>query len=524
LISVIPTMACASHQSTDPNARDSRRGNVLVFFAFIVFAALAIAGLVVDLGMARLTQMQMQTAADSAALEGLRFRDDLPAVWRPNGTTAPQLPPTLVSQCGAQPTTPYNPLDPLWQQWIDCARRYSASNIVAVTFDDDLNSADGDQQQFGAGPVATVTDTIGGPGMQAGGIVTLPQNGPPVYKPTLQANTTNASDGDLVAGAYGWNQFYDAPSAAPDESSDYSRRDFVPNSPPGSVSPTGFLARLRRSNENFGGTTNTASNGPALAFLFGRVSSLARSSTDGGLTIESGITVRATSIAAAGTISLRPQAGTTPTAAIGHVLSVGAIDTARGIRGVAPFGLTATYWGSLNNPGGTTNGINTATVNSATGIITSNLAPQGGGTANPNLTEAGIVGANFTTLTTIGQIYAGVGSDASLGVAPALYVYVPIYNTIGTTPRTIVGIGYVQWIYTTGQLSLTAPWNTAQNAPADRIAAENASASLVTSLPQAMLQSGQANIQQLFDANLALPASLLAPALANHYFGPNFQP
>jgi len=270
-------------------------------------------------------------------------------------------------------------------------------------------------------------------------------------------------------------------------------------------------------------STGAASNGPAIAFLFGRGSMLARSSSTGGLTVESGITVRATAIAAAGTIPLRPQAGSTPTTTIGHVLSVGAVDSTNGIRGVAPFGLTATYWASLNNATNANNGTDTATVNPATGVITSNLAPPIG-TANTNATEAGIVGANFGQLTTVGQTYTGVGSDSSLSVAPTLYVYVPIYDTIGTTPRTIVGFGFVQWTYTTGQLSLTAPWNTVQSAPADRIAAENASASLVAALPQALQLAGQATIQQLFEENVGLTASLLSPALANHYLGPNFEP
>ncbi|HEV7998693.1 MAG TPA: Tad domain-containing protein [Planctomycetaceae bacterium] len=496
---------------------------MLVFFAFIVFVAMAFAGLVVDLGMARLTQMQMQTAADGAALEGLRFRDDLPAVWRPEGTTPPHLPQALFQSVGPQPNSRYDPTNPAWQKWIDGARRFAAIEIVAVTFDDDLNPANGDKQQFGAGPIASVTDTVGDPSLQAGGMITLPQTGPPVYKPTLEANATNAANGDLVAGAYGWNQSYD-PSATADESVDYMRRDFTPNSPAGSVSQTGFLARLRRSHENFSGATGTASNAPTLPFLFGRGSMLARSSDSGGLTIESGITVRATAIAAAGTVSLRPQAGTTPTTSIGHVLSAGAVDPTTGIRGAAPFGLTATYWASLNNAASGTKGTDLATVNPATGVITSNLVPPTGGNTNPNASEAGIVGANVTQLKTIGQIYAAVGSDASLSVSPTLYLYVPIYSTIGTTARTIVGFGFVQWTYTTGQLSLTAPWNAAQNAPADRIAAENASASLVTSLPPLMIQSGPANVQQLFAANVALPASLLSPALANHYFGPNFEP
>jgi hypothetical protein len=517
------TLPATSNQSIYPRTVHPRRGNVLVFFAFFAFAAMAIAGLVVDLGMARLTQMQMQAAADSAALEGLRFRDDLPAAWRPNGTTPPNLPQALINSIGPQPTSTYDPTNPAWQAWIDGARRFAASEVVAVTFDDDLNPANGDQQHFGAGPVVSVTETIGDPSLQAGGIITPPPNGPSVYKPTLQTNSTNAADGDLVAGAYGWNQAYDDPTATADESGDYSRRDFTPNSPVGSTSQTGFLARLRRSHEDFVGATGTASNAPPLPFLFGRGSMLPRSSNNGELTVESGITVRATAIAAAGTVPLRPQAGATPTTSIGHVLSVGAVDPANGIRGGATFGLTAAYWASLNIAGGATKGTDLATVNPATGIITSNLAPPTGG-ANPNTTEAGIVGANFMQLKTIGQVYTGVGSDASLSVAPALYVYVPIYNTIGTTPRTIVGFGFVQWTYTKGQLSLAAPWNAAQNVPADRIAAENASASLVTSLPQLMLQSGSAAIQQLFGANVALPASLLSPALANHYLGPNFQP
>ncbi len=498
----------------------ARRGNVLVFFAFFLFAAFAIAGLVADMGVARLTQMQMQTAADSAARDGLRFRDDLPAAWRPNGTTPPNLPQALTNQVGPQPNTPYDPTNPAWQTWIDGARRFAASNLVAVTFDDDLNPANGDLQKFGAGPVASVTNTMGD---QLSGIITLPPEGPPVYKPTLQPNTTNTPNGDLVSGAYGWNASYDAPTATADESSDYSRRDFIPGSVTGTATQTGFLARLRRSNEDFMASTGTASNGPAITFLFGRGSMLARSSSTGGLTVESGITVRATAIAAAGTIPLRPQAGSTPTTTIGHVLSVGAVDSTNGIRGVAPFGLTATYWASLNNATNASNGTDTATVNPATGVITSNLAPPIG-TANTNATEAGIVGANFGQLTTVGQTYTGVGSDSSLSVAPTLYVYVPIYDTIGTTPRTIVGFGFVQWTYTTGQLSLTAPWNTVQNAPADRIAAENASASLVAALPQALQLAGQATIQQLFDENVGLTASLLSPALANHYLGPNFEP
>ena len=45
---------------------------MLVQIALIVFALCGVLSLVVDIGYARLTQGQMQSAADAAALEGLR--------------------------------------------------------------------------------------------------------------------------------------------------------------------------------------------------------------------------------------------------------------------------------------------------------------------------------------------------------------------------------------------------------------------------------------------------------------------
>jgi hypothetical protein len=103
---------------------------------------------------------------------------------------------------------------------------------------------------------------------------------------------------------------------------------------------------------------------------------------------------------------------------------------------------------------------------------------------------------------------------------------VPIYDTIGTTPRTIVGFAYIKWSYTTGTLSLTVPWNAAQSKPADRIASENATASLVAQLPASIMQAANAQtlIQQIFDENQALSGSLLAPVVASRYFGPTTQP
>lgn len=506
--------------------RRDRDGNVLVVFGFFVFTCMAIAAIAIDVGFARLTQHEMQTTADSAALEGLRYRDFLPAAWRPNGTTAPNLPPALVSECGPQPSTTFDPTNSQWQTWCDCARRYAASTTVSLTFDDDLNPADGDPLQLGAGPVAAVTDTIGDPGMDAGGIVTLPTTGPPVYKPNLQSNFTNAINGDLVAGQYGNNSLFSS-TLPVDEDVNYNRRDFVPDSPLGTVAETGFLARLRRSYEDFDGEAGVASNGPNLPFLFGRGSMMARSSANANdLTASSGMTVRATGIAVAGSVTI-PVPGSTPLAIqVGNVLVAGPVDPVNGIMGVAPFGLTATYWSSLVNPANPAPGTDTPTVNPATGEITSMLAPPGGGTTNPNTTEAGIVGVNQSIVEAIGQVYTGAGTDGPMSQSPALYAYVPIYDTIGITPRSIVGLAYIKWSYTTGTLSLTVPWNTAQAKPTNLIASENATASLVAQLPSTITSAANAQtlIQQIFTENQSLSGSLLAPVVASHFFGPTTEP
>jgi hypothetical protein len=330
--------------------------------------------------------------------------------------------------------------------------------------------------------------------------------------------------GDLAAGQYGYNANF-SPTSVLDEDAGYNRRDFVPDSPVGTLPETGFLARLRRSNENFSSEPGVASNGPTLPFLFGRGSTMPRTAPEANdLSVASGITVRGTGIAAAGSVTLPVQgtAGST-TLQMGHVLVVGPVDPVNLIIGVAPFGLTATYWSSLVNPANVTPGQDTPAVNPATGMITSALVPPGGGTTNPNTTEAGVVGSTQTIVEAIGQVYAAAGSDGPMSQSPTLYIYVPIYDTIGTTARTIVAFAYVQWNYTTGALSLTVPWNTTTNLPADHIASENATASLVVQWPSTITgsTSPQTLIQQIFTENQGLSGVLLAPVVASHYYGPS---
>ncbi len=55
----------------DPGGvKEARRGAVLILVVMLLFALLAIAGLLIDIGMARLTQAHMQSVSDAAAIEG----------------------------------------------------------------------------------------------------------------------------------------------------------------------------------------------------------------------------------------------------------------------------------------------------------------------------------------------------------------------------------------------------------------------------------------------------------------------
>ena len=84
-----------------------RGGYVMVLFALLLFGLMAMAALVIDIGLARLTQRQMQVAATSAALEGLRGRSE-----EGSGLTLED-------------------------------RQAAAEQIIAWTFDDDLDADNG---------------------------------------------------------------------------------------------------------------------------------------------------------------------------------------------------------------------------------------------------------------------------------------------------------------------------------------------------------------------------------------------
>ncbi len=219
-----------------------RAGYVLLVFALLLGALLALAALVIDLGLARVAQRQMQSAADAAALHGLRLRDDPQASQR------------------------------------ELARRLAASDLAAQRFDDDFRPAVPDAAQLGAGPLVEYHGgrPLGSSAFRASAQLAL---GPhPVYEPRLQLNLDNAAHGDLVAGRAA--RRLPPPEDPHDrfpESSDYTRRDFTP-----AADAAAFLVRLRRTGEAAQWTADngTASAGPPVPFLFGHGGGVLRARSD----------------------------------------------------------------------------------------------------------------------------------------------------------------------------------------------------------------------------------------------------
>jgi hypothetical protein len=304
----------------------------LVWFALLTFVILAMAALTTDLGFARLTQRQMQMAADTAALEGVRLRDQVPEFWLQDAAflTAVQ------ADCGAPPTTPQTATDPDWQSWRDKVRRWAASTRAAQVFDDDFNPGNGDPHNFGAGPVI---DLAGGVG-PSNAWQTIAPGSPPVYKPTrhngvpgLELNLPNAQHGDIVAGRF--LQFPATAGAAEDR--DYNRllNDFQPVDASLAASADALLVRLRRSNDFAGhdAIAGESSRGPALPFLFGRGSLMAGGDPTAGYSPRHhGITVRGTAIAAA-----------RPAFSVG--LPVASVSPP--LPGLTPFVLRRAFWNTL---------------------------------------------------------------------------------------------------------------------------------------------------------------------------------
>lgn len=237
--------------TTPRHARRGERGVALVLVALIVFGVFGLAAVTVDLGLARATQASMQNAADVAALEGLRLRDDVPG-------------------------------DPLAA---DAARRRAASRAAARVYDDDAVLATENTQVFlSAGPSVELTGGTGA--LNASAQIAL---GAP-YLPDLQTNDANAPHGDLVAGF-----FVGGPAL---EAADYLRNDFAVVDPDDAPGAGAFLARLRRTHDPLGldAVDGVSSSAPGLPYVFGQGSTISAAGADYDPRRD-GITVRATAIA-----------------------------------------------------------------------------------------------------------------------------------------------------------------------------------------------------------------------------------
>ncbi|CAK9036483.1 Tad domain-containing protein, partial [Durusdinium trenchii] len=206
--------------------RHPRRGTILTWFAVFLFALLPLMSLIVHLGMVTLARRQMQTAVNTAALEGVRFRDDV--------------------------------------DLLEAERRSQVRDLVSAVYDDDLNDPDGlDAMQFGAGSVIAFDDEptdISLPGTDFRASRTISQSNIGVYDPELELNESNERHGDMVRGDYVLGTDHG-------EEDSYQRDDFAPN-----VDGDAFLVRLRRVDDSnsLDSDPYVSSSGPTIPFLFGR--------------------------------------------------------------------------------------------------------------------------------------------------------------------------------------------------------------------------------------------------------------
>ena len=426
---------------------------MLVQFAMVVFGLFGIAALTIDLGLVRVTQATMQTAADTGAVEGLRFRNYTPG-----------------------------PADDGFAS--DCIRRAAARTLMARAF------ADSAQAQFGAGPSFAVVNGQGA--ADAFGQIVI-DDAQRTYKPTLQINqAANAGHGDMVSGAFTYQ-----PTATPDEADDYTRTDFMRNPvppPPGAsglaacpdeppdpwtaplsgsarIDDDAFLVRLRRTTNASGldDEADVSSGGPTIPLLFGRGGTI--TAPDTGFSVRrDGLTVRATAIA-----------GARPALTIG--LPSGSM------YGATRFVLTRAYFETLTN-------------------MPAAMPVNPDGTIGP---PAAPVGAFLASrLTAVGQPETTPALPDCSTEPSEVPGFVPLVAPIGTTATSrVIGFGRVEPLWncdSPGTITLSRP-------VVQLVTSANASAHLPGGLPTDVTPE---DAVVLMDANRTFTSAgfgLLVPAL-----------
>lgn len=219
-----------------------RRGNVLVLFALSVFGIMAVAALVLDLGLARVEQARMQSACDAAALEGLWERD-----------------------ASGEPLRRERARERL-------QAAYSLVDPDDGTAQDELALGPGLAGDLQASRLLSVVEDPVWPGLSGSAAIEL--------------NLADEPEGDMVAGSYDPLGSHDG----------YGRTDLLPGD-------DAFLVRMRRVHADvdpLARIPDVSSAGPEVPLLFGAGSTIGSDpGPDGHAYRRHGITVRATAIAAA---------------------------------------------------------------------------------------------------------------------------------------------------------------------------------------------------------------------------------
>lgn len=144
----------------------------MLMLAMLLLVVMALATVVIDLGMVRLTRTQMKNSTSAAALEAFSLANVDPAdrstYVSPNATT-------------------------------DLAMRQAAVDRVSNTFDDDFDPTS-DAYQLGVGPSVTYSGGVAVGGTTPNASELLSVGNPPVSKPSLELNLTNNPTGDVVIG------------------------------------------------------------------------------------------------------------------------------------------------------------------------------------------------------------------------------------------------------------------------------------------------------------------------------------
>ncbi len=294
----------------------------MILFAALTFALFAVAAVVIDVGLASLTQAQMQSATDSAALEGCRLRN-------------------FDEGLGYSHTQ----------------KRIRAGAMVRLAFDDDLNPTQGgyvpdnydlgtapsaeddpDSAQISAGPALRVS---GGSGAWATNSILGEQPASEFARiddPRLELNLSNSANGDMVTGNWRSDPVDSGPQFLPAPSATENRNALS------------FLVRMRRAGDSNPDDTqaDVSSSLPTLPVVFGLASTILQDPSNDWDPRRDGITVRATSIAGA-----RPamRVGRTPCDGMGNPI----VDHEPGvplaqrnpIAGLVPFFIYRDQWVSF---------------------------------------------------------------------------------------------------------------------------------------------------------------------------------